>query len=365
MAEILPPFEVDKELRIKWSVPCRLVPHPFEEMCRSILQGKEDKREDKEASSDEEDNFFGNLVCKRSDRSGEYEEDKAMNNSKNDTDSKGGLEQDDEGSGMQGTKPTRDEYLLPINYVKCIDGDHCYDHSVDSQLGDCDRGEGADGSTVDQKPPTDEEIEETMRDVRRIRLGLDKPRVLDLGFSRLRHVTDVSAEYMCGPTPPNVRRLLDLTGKTKKEVGEALGLSDREWDEIQEGRNDSFNLWTPVMARVAMWTSRPLVRLLRREDPAERLGWGTQGADRVWRISTLPTIGETSRRGLEICQKLETSKRVLQKGWYQWEDRSLTEEETEAFFAGESEIAERMGRILLQLSDATDSKLLFRMFMEF
>ena len=365
MAEMHPPFEVDEELRIKWSVPCRLVPHPFEEMCRNILQGKNEKREDKETSSDEDDNFFGNLVCKRSDGKGEHERGKEMNNGKDDMDSKGGLEQDDEGGCTQATKSTRDEYLLPINYMKCIDGNLCHDHSADGQLGDRDRGEGVDGSTVDQKPLTDEEIKETMRKVRQIRLGLDEPKVLDLGFSRLRHVTDVSLEYMSGPTPPNVRRLLDLAGKTKEEVGGALELSDREWGEIEEGKNDSFNLWTPVMARVAMWTARPLVRLLRREDPTERLGWGTQGPDRVWRISTLPTIGETSRRALEICQKLETSKRVLQKGWYQWEDRSLTEEEIEAFFAGESEVAERTGRILLQLSDATDSKLLFRMFMEF
>ena len=361
MAEMSAPFTIDKEMRIKWSVPYRMVPNRFEELCRRILEGKKTEEEVKQESSDDDDDFLGKLVNRRSCDTPSQSQACREAPDKRGSHIRGKMAEDTESSEEENEdkdveKQTSDaEYQMPINYIKC-GGDDSNNSST------------PDGTSGDPKPLTEEEIEETMREVRRIRLGENKPKKLDLGFSRLQHVTDISLEFMCGPTLPNVPRLLELTKKTSEEVLKVLsvvGVTHAEWEEFVQGRNELFNLWSPVLARVAMWTSRPLVRLLRREDPRERLGWGTQGEDRVWRISTLPTIGETCRTALKVNDKLETSKRILLKGWYQWEGRSLTEDQVDQFFSGMEEEAERVGVALLQLSKATDSKLLFRMFMEF
>ena len=339
--KFLSPFTVDEEsLTLRWSVPCQVIPHPLDKLCMRILhEGKGDHEEggsDRvETCSDDEDDFFAkNFVVGR--RQSTIEVVKAEDESNEE-------KLANAGSGGVGMKGLKGGML---------------------QSGQATGGSKEDASKEEEWDRSEEEGPplHTLEDIQMLRLRKRKPKTIDLGMECYRDATDISPEHLFGPTLPNVKKLLTVSKTSPEAVRESLCLSADEWAQVVEGENEGLNVWGPVLAQVAVLSQRPLVRILRKEDPSERMGWSSKGADGGWHITTLSSVGVTSRGALEEVGTLDEASQRLLTGWVQWRGRSLIKSEIEAFFRGESEGAEKTAGMLLKLANATNSKLLFAMF---
>lgn len=340
-----PPFTIDeKTLSLHWRVPCQVVPHPLDELCMRILH--EEKGGCRESVSDrgepslddDEDDFFGkNFVVSRRESinhivkptGAELKEEELA-----DTESGSVGMKSLEGGMLQGGQATGEGM----------------ENVSRQEMGGCAVSETED-------PPID-----TLEDIQMLRLRRTKPEAVDLGLECYKDATDTSPGHLFGPTLPDVKKLLLVSKKNAEAVKDTLNLSEDKWMQVVEGNDEELNLWGPVLAQVAVLSQRPLVRLLRKEDPSERLGWGSKGEDGEWHITTLTSVGMTSRRALEEAGSLEEATQRLLSGWVQWRGRKLTKNQVEAFFRGESEGAERTAGLILKLANTTNSKLLFAMF---
>ena len=343
--KFLSPFAVDEEtLTLRWSVPCQVVPHPLDELCMRILHegkgGREKGGSDRvETCSDDEDDFFAkSFVVGRRQSTIEVVKAEEESNEEKLTDA------GSEGVGMKGLK--RD--MLQSGQAT---GESKENASIEEE-----EEEGCDQSEEEGPPLL------TQEDIQMLRLRKTKPKTVNLGMECYRDATDISPEHLFGPTLPNVKKLLTVSKTSPEAARESLCLSADEWAQVVEGKNEGLNLWGPVLAQVAVLSQLPLVRILRKEDPSERMGWGSKGSDGAWHITTLSSVGVTSRRALEEVGTLDKASQRLLTGWVQWRGRSLTKSEMEAFFRGESEGAEKTAGMLLKLANATNSKLLFAMF---
>ena len=355
-SKFCPPFNVDtKTLTLHWSVPCQLVPHPLDELCLRILkEGKEGGRKEAcstrgEPSSDEddEDDFFSkDFVVGR--RPSSCEVSKPVS---------AALKGEELGEAMSEEKECVREKVLEESMSPTRkgagegeeDGDNIHE----------DPREEKDSCTLGEE---DDQPLETLEDIKMFRLRKTRPKQADLGLDCYKDAKDISPGHLFGPTLPAVEKLLTVSKKSGEVVREALCLSTDEWMQITSGKDERLNLWGPTLAQVAMLSQRPLVRILRKEDPSERMGWGRKGTDGEWHITILTSVGVTSKLALQEAGSLEEAKQRLLQGWVQWKGRSLTEGQLEAFFRGESDEAEEMAELLLKLANATTSRLLFAMF---
>ena len=344
-AKFCPPFTVDeKTLALRWSVPCQVVPHPLDELCMKILhEGKEGGREGSDdrgelSSDDEEDDFFGkDFVVGR--RQSTNEVIKPV------------------GTELKDKEELAEAELGGVRF-KGLEGG-----MVESGQGAGGGEEDASKEEMDGYTPGEEgPLLDTLEDIQMLRLRKTKPTVVDLGMDCFKDATDTSPGHLFGPTLPDLKKLLAVSKKSREAVRDALCLSADEWMQVVEGKNAELNLWGPVLAQVATLSQRPLVRILRKEDPSERMGWGSKGGDGQWHITTLSSVGVTSRRALEEAGTLEEARKRLSSGWVQWRGRRLSQSQVDALFQGESEGAERIAGLLLKLANVTSSRLLFAMF---
>ena len=195
------------------------------------------------------------------------------------------------------------------------------------------------------------------------KLKLYEPEVECTVMDEFKEAEDLSTDYLFGPRLPDLGKLVKLSRKPEEELRAVAKLSKAEWQELMNGKNRDLNLWGPVFAQIAVLTKRPLVRLLSKEDPGERLGWGTQQEDGTWTITHLPTVGATCMTALNQVGAMATLHRLATRGWLQWKGQRLTTPELEVFFKGECRTAELAAGILVKLASSASSKLVFAMFM--